>query len=211
MRSAQSWVVPVGSDLRLSLSTEVRYIHRVGFVDDPNGDDASLGESLTVSFLGREASDRYTTAEARALAANDRAAYLCLWGEEGALSVFRPRLARILGSDIGRILKIDRVMQPNGRIRFDLYVPPRVADRFISTIKAGASELGFTRWQVRHHIPYLERVGRGVSPAAGNPLGPPGEGRECQPGGYPRCGISRQISSAEGCLTQYQRGGSETD
>ena len=128
-------------------------------------DDASLGESIRVSFLNRNDRERYPVTEARALVANGEAGWLCIWGEDAATSVFWPRLTRILGDNITKVLKTDRVMQPNGRIRYDVYVPAGEVETLTKAIKTGAREKGWRKWFVRRHIPYIDRVGRGVSAA----------------------------------------------
>ncbi len=86
---------------------------------------------------------------------------LCVWGEQSAVSVFRVRFNRVVRSVQLRtaIYKIERVMQPDGRIRFDLFVRSAVANQLLSQITVGSQTLRYC-WYCRPHIPYRDRLGQ---------------------------------------------------
>ena len=91
---------------------------------------------------------------------------ICLWGEEGALSVFRTRLRSVLKDPASRrtVVKCRRTQQPNGRTRYDLWVKDDLApdSELIRALEKGRDRFG---WYHRPHIPYVDRVGRGISPS----------------------------------------------
>ena len=101
------------------------------------------------------------------------ATQLCLWGEPGALSILRQRLHRILRTDQQRraVYKIERVQQPDNRIRFDLFVSNVVANPLQNCIAQGAITHRYG-WHIRPHIPYRERVPRRVAPVGAAPVLP---------------------------------------
>ena len=106
-----------------------------------------------------------TVAELRRLIAQEAAEQLCLWGEIGALSIFWDRLKRIVRCAALRraIYKIERVQQPDGRTRFDLFVSSAASTQLLQLIRGAPQALDYG-WYVRPHVPYIDRVGRGAPP-----------------------------------------------
>jgi RNase P protein component len=134
---------------------------------DQAGIGPSNGESQIVSFLANGPLAGPTVAEMRRLIASETAIQLCLWGEIGALSVFRQRLNRILrAAPLRRALyKVDRVQQPDDQIRFDLFVSNTAATEILQKIRDGTITHTYG-WYIRPHVPYVERVGPAASEAA---------------------------------------------
>ena len=121
------------------------------------------GESLVVDFTAAGPLRGPTVAEMQRLVSQGLATQLCLWGEPGALSILRQRLYRILRTEPLRraVYKIDRVQQPDGKTRFDLFVSAVVATPLQNRIAHGASTHRYG-WHIRPHIPYRERVPAGT-------------------------------------------------
>lgn len=129
--------------------------------------------------------------------------WLCLWGEIGALSIFRARLFRIVRSPPLRraIYKIDRVQQPNGRLRFDLYIGAAATDQVRQLLTTSPRASGYG-WYIRSHVHYRDRVpataGRGPTVATAAPTGvPPANAPGSRSGGLRVCsyninGIARK-------------------
>ena len=121
------------------------------------------GESLVVDFTAAGPLRGPTVAEMQRLVSQGLATQLCLWGEPGALSILRQRLYRILRTEPLRraVYKIDRVQQPDGKIRFDLFVSAVVATPLQNRIAQGATTHRYG-WYIRPHIPYRQRVPAGT-------------------------------------------------
>jgi exonuclease III len=132
------------------------------------------GESLPVTFLGPNQQTGPTVAELRPLLAQGIVTQLCLWGEQGALSVLRQRFRRVVRQEHLRhaVYKIDRVEQPNGQPRFDLFVSSAAAQELLHQVKAG-SQAQHYRWYCRPHIPFRDRTNRAT--IRGGPVGTPNE------------------------------------
>lgn len=120
-----------------------------------------------MSFLGPAPQAGPTVAEMRRFVAQDVAEQNRLWGEPGVLSIFRHRLYRCLRADRWHraIYKVDRVQQPDGQVRFDLFLATAVAKELIGKLKAASTRHAYG-WYTRRHVPYADRVGRGASPTA---------------------------------------------
>ena len=92
---------------------------------------------------------------------------ICVWGEDGSLSVIRTRLRYVVREAEARraLVKCRRTQQPNGRIRFDLWI---LTDHVKTKAWVEAFDEGKRRygWFHRPHVPYLDRVGQGISDAA---------------------------------------------
>ena len=87
---------------------------------------------------------------------------ICLWGEASDLGVFRQRVSRLIREPHLRlhIVKCQRVQQQQGNIRFDMWITRECVTAVLQQLKAGRQRYG---WFFRPHIPYCERVGRGIS------------------------------------------------
>ena len=87
---------------------------------------------------------------------------LCLWGEDSAMSVFRQRLRFTIRDQSARaaLRDLKRIQQPDGNIRFDLTLVKSRWNEYTTWLQKGRARYG---WYFRRHVPYLERVGRGVS------------------------------------------------
>lgn len=99
---------------------------------------------------------------------------LCVWGEEGTLDIFWDRLSYLFRDStiVNHVVKIDRVQQAaKARTRFDMWVTERFVDAILGKMGPGRARYG---WYFRRHIPFLERVGRGLPPRpAETPPGSP--------------------------------------
>ena len=100
---------------------------------------------------------------------------LCVWGEEGSLNIFWERLSYLCRAStiVDHVTKVVRVWQEcKARIRFDIWVTSAYVATFLGKMEPGKARYG---WYFRHHIPYLERVGPILAPAAaGAQINPPG-------------------------------------
>ena len=100
---------------------------------------------------------------------------LCVWGEEGSLTIFWERLSYLCRAStiVDHVTKVVRVWQEcKARIRFDIWVTSAYVATFLGKMEPGKARYG---WYFRHHIPYLERVGPSLAPAAaGAQINPPG-------------------------------------
>ena len=87
---------------------------------------------------------------------------ICVWGESGTIEIFRARLKRcIIDPTVRRsIVKVNRVQQRDQRVRFDVWVKDVHKEDLAVALTQGRRRY---RWYSRTHIPYVNRVGRGVS------------------------------------------------
>ena len=125
-----------------------------------------VGEELVVRFLDRRAqhNSRPRWEEYAAYSTSGKLVCLCLWGEKGRMSDFRSRLKLLIRDGAARraVAKIRRVIQRNGTIRFDLWVQPDQVATIREALCAGPRRM---KYFVRQHIPYIHRVGYGISQA----------------------------------------------
>ena len=91
--------------------------------------------------------------------AGDDLRWLCLWGEADQLSMFWRKLERESDNIRNAIVKCDRVIQPTGEIRFDIWTRARNYNRVCVLL---SKSLHSWRWHVRDHIPYMERFRLGM-------------------------------------------------
>ena len=126
-------------------------------------------------FLGPNRQIGPTVAQLRPWVAQGIVTQLCLWGEPGALSILRQRFNRVVRQDYLRnaVYKVDRVQQPNGQTRFDLFVSSAVAEELLRQVRTG-SQAQHYRWYCRPHIAYRDRDRVGRVPARRAPEGVPG-------------------------------------
>ena len=111
-----------------------------------------------------------TVRELLLLVAQGELSHLCLWGEEGDVTVFRNRLRAVLQDPqlYAGILKICRVTQPNNRVRFDLFMAPNTGRQLLWAFKASARARQY-HWYCRSHIPYRDRQGRNIARTIAGP------------------------------------------
>ena len=99
---------------------------------------------------------------------------ICLWEEEGALSVFRTRLRYLTKDPVTCrvIVKCRRTQQPNGRTRYDLWFQGDLASgsELHRALQRGGHML---KWDHRPHVTYVDRLGRGISPSKRRRREPP--------------------------------------
>ena len=84
---------------------------------------------------------------------------LCCWGDECPTATFWGKIGRVCNhnSILGRIRKIDRVIQRDGVIRFDIFCEPGATERLLQYMKSHAHRLG---WYTRRHQSREERTRR---------------------------------------------------
>ena len=89
---------------------------------------------------------------------------LCLWGEMGDTALMYTRIDLLCRASTARryIVKVQRVQQEAGQIRFDIWVERGFDEVLLAKLHKGEERFG---WYSRRHIEYIDRVGRGSSPA----------------------------------------------
>lgn len=128
------------------------------------GDDEATGDVAMVQFEATRAGVAgVRTSELLPLVARGTLIQLCLWGDDSSITDFRARLTRVARTQAlyDSIIKIERVLQPNGRSRFDLFLSPNAARRLQDLIRCSrrAKQYG---WHCRPHKSYRDRHPRGV-------------------------------------------------
>ena len=121
--------------------------------------DEDAGEVVPVALEPTVAGTAgYRREDILSLMAQGLVRQLCLWGESGTVEVCRIRLRRVLRlSDLyDALLKVVRVSQPNGRVRFDVFVPTEQAPRILRRIQRNPVSREYN-WYCREHRPYGER------------------------------------------------------
>ena len=89
---------------------------------------------------------------------------LCVWGEPGDTALMWSRIDLLCRASALRryITKVQRVQQEDGRHRFDIWIEAAFETGLLERLSQGVERFG---WYVRRHIPYIDRVGRGATPA----------------------------------------------
>jgi len=86
--------------------------------------------------------------------------WLVLWGDSCSPTELHRRLQRVLrGSPLiyNQIIGVKRVIQPNDKIRFDLYVKTNIADQLVNVLRTSQTARNYG-WYCRYHVHFRERT-----------------------------------------------------